>query len=573
MYGSSNFKNANEHDRHFAILDYCERAIRGQLPDLDDVQTDGPFLRDAMFNQGRKTQYLIARAAAKTTAEFYKTVNAADSMRVVRIDPESKQAKRLKEFKCDACGRKEKNCAFAIDLCGKNNDPKFWCKEVEHLDDEFTEFVDEYNDRFKCDMQDADKHKKLYDFDVGRFYVGNTCMRKAVLQFICSTFVQDVMYSMYHRFLGASKIELEKPELLWCGEEEVDKLQTFISEIEMCIADEKRPIPDLCVDESFWRLVDKRRDACASYDACEVDILLKKRSKESLHENKLDEEKEAKDTDVESQDEDEEDDPPIPRFPSDCDDAEEEGGYDKHAGCNLVESDEDGEDEVQVAGSSRMHARKNRSIVIEESDASDDESGEEEDGDDEQGSSSKKKRGKQPIRRVSHSKTYPTSRIQVRRSSRKRSSPDYLVNQGKKKTRKKTPSPVLEEEGEEEDDVEDEEEEEEDEGEEVQCDHPLPSLPSLPSLPPLQGFSGSSAETQLVAAPRLPPPSARSIATSMRIPSADGAPGPLGSRNAALLGLMDVQALLTREARHADASKLTRAILTFQELLEISSRA
>ena len=59
----------------------------------------------------------------------------------------------------------------------------------------------------------------------------------------------------------------------------------------------------------------------------------------------------------------------------------------------------------------------------------------------------------------------------------------------------------------------------------------------------------------------------------MRIPSADGAPGPLGSRNAALLGLMDVQALLTREARHADASKLTRAILTFQELLEISSRA
>ena len=58
----------------------------------------------------------------------------------------------------------------------------------------------------------------------------------------------------------------------------------------------------------------------------------------------------------------------------------------------------------------------------------------------------------------------------------------------------------------------------------------------------------------------------------MRIPNADGTPGPLGSRNASLLGLMDVQALLTREGRHADAAKLTRAILTFQELLEVASR-
>ena len=64
-----------------------------------------------------------------------------------------------------------------------------------------------------------------------------------------------------------------------------------------------------------------------------------------------------------------------------------------------------------------------------------------------------------------------------------------------------------------------------------------------------------------------PQPRAARIAAGLHIPGSDDTPGPLGSRRAALLDLMEVQRELTREQRDELATKLTRAIMTYQELV------
>ena len=86
----SNPENASSETRASAVLDFCERCVRDELPDLDDEETDGPFMCSCMEKLGKDMRYLTARASAQTTNAFYNALRAADSMRIVPIDPESK---------------------------------------------------------------------------------------------------------------------------------------------------------------------------------------------------------------------------------------------------------------------------------------------------------------------------------------------------------------------------------------------------------------------------------------------------------------------------------------------------
>lgn len=602
MSGSSQYSNLSEKDRIHAILDFCERNRRSQLPhDLDDPSTDGPVLKEAMLKLGRTNKYLISRAAANTTPEFSKMINCADSMRLVSIDPASKDGKRLKEFKCDACGRKEQRCAWALDIAGKDNDIDFWCHEIDAFQDEFDLYLEEYEKRF------AEKPKGILNCDVGRFYIGKTCMRKAILQFMCATMVQDLLYNMHHRMLSTSESDLQKPELLWVDDSSVEKLKKFMQDIELCIVDERRPIPELCIDNSFWNLIEKQRQLESEYKNTSIYDMMRNLSRKSLehYKNKVD--IHGKDTDVESgdddqggfcdgsdyqdddddvedevqyqksedeEDEDDKSDPPVHSpLQSSVDSGYDDEGEEKdgqYADHGLVKHKKDGKNKMPVAGSSNnhncesdgwwrqgdaVHVRRKRTITIQ----SDDE--EEKDVDKHQANKRKTSVGKRTCK--THA-SLPTEFL--RRSSRSKKQTEFLISQdvrtraleeeeNEKREHECENRVVLQDKVSHQDDGSDSSED----GVEVQVDqaHDSTTINTQPPLAPAQKSS---------------PVRAFSIARTMRIPNADGSDRLLGSRKSTLLDLMDVQRIFTMEERHDEAAKVSRAILTFQELLQIASR-
>ena len=597
MSGSSQYSNLSEKDRIHAILDFCERNRRSQLPhDLDDTSTDGPVLKEAMLKLGRTNKYLMSRAAANTTPEFRKMINCADSMRLVSIDPASKDGKRLKEFKCDACGRKEQRCAWALDIAGKNNDIDFWCHEVDAFQDEFDLYLKEYEKRF------TDKSNGILECDVGRFYVGKTCMRKAILQFMCSTMVQDLLYNMHHKMLSSSESDLQKPELLWVDELAVDNLKDSMQEIQLCIADERRPIPFLCIDNSFWNIIEKHRKMEHERTGADIYEIMRNLSSNSLeyYKNKI--YTHGKDTDVESEDddhcgfcdgsdyqeddveddvedepdyqqsedEDDKSDPPVhspAQSPVDSGyDDEHEDKRSQYADRSLVQHKKHGKNKMPVAGSSNdhyltgaAHGRKKRTITVE----SDDE--EEDDVDKHQACKRKAAVGKGPC------KTHASIPSEfLRRSSRSKKQTEFLITQDvrartleeeeeEKESRESENRVMLQDQVANQDDGSNNSEDEM----EVQVDKPRDDSSILHTQP---------TQSPLAPAQKSLPVRAVTIARSMRIPNADGSDRLLGSRKSTLLDLMDVQRIFTMEERHDEAAKVSRAILTFQELLQIASR-
>ena len=582
MASSGRALNACKFDRFHAVLDYCERVVRDQLPhDMQDPETDGPFMDSCVANFGSKLHYLQARAAAATTPSFQRMILSADSMRVVRIHKGSKEFKRLEHFCCDACKRKEKNCTFAIDVAGSGQqDTRVYFNHVDRIPDHFKTFYADYQARFDAYAEG------MAVCDYGRFYVGKTCLRKAKLQFIFSTMIQEMLYVMQIKKaeLGDDpEGVLQTAELLWVNEEVVQSLMSRMEDLELCVADEKRPLEDLEIDDNFWEMIDIGREEEAELQKEEVWKVLKGRSAHTMR--RFEDEASAKGVDTEVESDDDQLASLSPASSSHAssspasssvhphDDKEQPDDEKEGRDGDLVDDEEKGEDDVEV-GLSRVSRKRNRAVVIEDEDEDDDGGGGGgKGGDSQQGGGGRSGRGGRGGRGGggrngggggggSHCQTR-------RRSSRHRKQTRFYAREeeeeldeeeGGGEREQNECEPEHEPERENVDDkVEEEEEEEEEEREEEGERVP-------------QAMQKREARSLLRPHPLAAAPTAASIATSLRIRNACDDGVRLGSRKRALLDLIDVQRALVQDDMMDHAAKLSRAILTMQELLDLQSK-
>ena len=520
--------NASRETRAQAILDCCERVARGIDTNYSDkADSDAVFIDACVQRLFSKLRYLAPRAAAGWRKQFGDALDQAHSMRVEHVEVPYKEGVRARKMRCMACGRFEKNCTNRLDIAGPFVGGE-WCGPTQGLADAYEGFKDSYGSVYEENfLEECVECDQLPPQDLGSYMVGETCLRKAQLYFQVRTLLSESVYDAA-RQCEAVELQfgsLDKRELYTCDAEAVQDFLNRLDQLELAVADERRPTPALETDPTYWDIIDAAREGASGGDENTEIRLLRERAYETMG---LEEESQYQDEEASR--------------PHRQDDAE-------YAEEDLYRRGDREDDEDECVGGPRNEGRKlpaakpKRRCVVDDSDeesfhGSDDEaslggsySDEEEEDED------------HPVCARANAKSAKggggkkaAAREGMRRSRRQRgkragsSSEEEAAAPPPKRARAAAPAAAE------------------------------ASAPS--SAAPASAPSGGGRCAASRPGPRSAPENASSLASAQRIPGER-----LPARRAALLGLMGLQAKLMREGRDAEAAICTAAIFNYQDLL------
>lgn len=274
-------------DRAYHVLKLCEYAARGLVPDLEDVEDSSmPLLHGCFDALASKLQYLMPRASAQWKPEFEAALSGSHSMRIERIDCDRKTALSGAVGKCMACGRSEHNCRYAIDLAGSMQ-PTEWLKGPTHVSGQYSAFKRHYDAVLQPGFASSwTREMKMPDLDKGCFVVGQTCLRKAKLRYLLQTMLLEACYTCerdLEELSGeGSSDDLSSDTLYTLSNEKCADFVKNQDALELAIADEKRYVPDVPVDNEFWDIIDECRNAASGGDEKSFNVLIRKRAMETL---------------------------------------------------------------------------------------------------------------------------------------------------------------------------------------------------------------------------------------------------------------------------------------------------
>jgi len=507
--------NMNSKTRHQAVLHYLEAVVRDQVPDADDPSSDYATLHDCVKSFSGDLGVLRMQASALWRPEFGKALDSAHSMRCVPIHC-NKDPKRQEYHVCDACGRKERMCRFAIDLAGGQHTPKEWCGDPAKIPKLWCAFVDNYTAEKESDTVP----NELRSSDLGRFYIGMTCLRKAKLHFLISTMLAETMYNFWATLCTFDDAEYDDGMKSVVNEDSVKELMKRKEKLELCVANEKREdLPPIMIDSRFWELIDDARSGCPK-------SAIKERAGNTLGVEECEEWDDDDDGFIDDEEEEEE-----MLEDSDVEEVEmpqKASGGKKKRRCVVVDDEEE-----FVA----LPPQKRRSQ--------------------ERGESSTAVRKSGRVRGLAAGVSVPNSSTEEEAApteagddedDEEAAAAEAAAEEAAPPPPPPPPPPRQEE----------EEEGGDNDDEEVRvCD--------LPNMRRVRPNSQPSARNE--------PRSAVRCATAMRIPPRDGTPAALPARRQVLLNLLRLSHTLTVEQRDGDASIVDAAVVTMRELIEIADRA
>jgi|SaaInlV_125m_DNA_1040241.scaffolds.fasta_scaffold00429_19 hypothetical protein len=267
-------------DKAADILLLAELAGRGIKWD-DDVRNGIPSdqVSHSWDSYASKIRYLMSRSAADWKPEFQRVLNSSHSMRVTKVSMQRKNVMRGGHGVCMACGRKENNCNVSIDFAG-NFDGTDFVSGVQDLTPGYIKFMKDYDQVFsKSFLKCPERQFSLADEDKGTYIVGETCLRKAKIMFSLQTMMLERSYDAEH------EIRMAKHKLgvgYTVDEKSIDAFIKQMDTLELAIADEKRVIPPIPNDHSYWDILDEGRSIASNADADESDRLAYERAKREL---------------------------------------------------------------------------------------------------------------------------------------------------------------------------------------------------------------------------------------------------------------------------------------------------
>lgn len=280
-------------ERAGEVLRVAELAARNLILDLDDA--DDPNV-DGVVNAydsfTAKVRYLRERAAAGWTLQFQRVLDTSHSMRIETLPAVAdKDQRRCRLGRCMACGRNEQNCRYVIDLAGceecDDYDSEEWAKQsISNVTESYSKFADAYEESISDQaVKKALRKKSLVASDKGAFVVGATCLRKAKLRFAISNLMLELCYDAEREMESlteAGQTAFRADTFYTLSEERAEELVARQDTINLAVADEKRKLPDLAMDLSFWSMIDKVRRNASGGDEHTLNALLRSRAVDHL---------------------------------------------------------------------------------------------------------------------------------------------------------------------------------------------------------------------------------------------------------------------------------------------------
>ena len=525
-------------DRSKAILEFCEMVVRGITKERcasDPYRWNTVVKCTEKLLENLKYLRLAARAAWDNNGtNFSGALSSAHSMRIVEVDKDAKRSKRQVSRKCDVCGRTEQWCGMAFDLGGGACFDQDSFLDVTPAATNWNKFINGYcDDCSESDVDDAGdadhpQSGKLHRSDLGRFYVGKTCLRKAKVSFVASMFLLETLYEAWavvqnerdlHGELDPGTVYTSRECRKHLVEEHVAKTKNIMVAVG---SESKWDVPDVPYDETFWVVVDAHRRRSAR-DAKALDDMLRRRVKETLRNAPSGTASASANMGAQTQ----------------VEDVSSEEDFDDHRSVGIedfiVDDDEDiseneelwEEDEMPRLSQGRRASAspRKRMRVVDDDDSDDSDDG-----------------GKQP---PSSPACGPRTRGAERRAkagvssqpSKARPPPPQPPRGAKGKSKRRGEKELV---------LVEPEKEGFDDGDSVDGD--------------------DVNEKRLAIAP--PIKSAVAVARAMRRPTADGAPPSLANRREVLANMKRLATRLMNESRYEDLALLQPGIITLHELIE-----
>lgn len=274
-------------DRAYQIIKLCELAARGLIPDLDDSDDSSIALLQGSYQKlTSKVTYLLARSSAQWKPAFEKVLDASHSIRIQKIDAGKKEARRDFIGTCMACGKKEKNCRYSIDLAGSLNS-KAWLQDPLNVHQEYRKFKEEYEAVYEDTFVETNTREgQLPAIDKGCYILGETCLRKAKLRYALQTLLLETSYTAerdIEELTKGSDTDLRRDTIYVAFKERCQELVNTQDTIELAIADEKRPAPDVACDDEFWDILDECRNIVSGGNEGVFNDLIRQRAYDAMH--------------------------------------------------------------------------------------------------------------------------------------------------------------------------------------------------------------------------------------------------------------------------------------------------
>ena len=277
-------RNAEPETVALSVLDCCERAVRGISPDYADKKDeDAQFMKRSIESIKSRLRVLKRQSAAGWKPEFARMLDQCHSIDVVRCDFEEKEGVRTDKMRCMACGRREHRCRYGLNALGGFDSKAFNYLEVDQLQASWRAFEHEYA-KLGDDYPQGTRCGRLPPVDMGEYTLGDTCLRKAELYFMINTLVMELCYDANQTCHDDLNPKDPFPGAKWyyATEENAKSFMRKLEELELAVADDKRPTPDWGTDHSVWENVEKSRYKAAHDEEDECTEMLRKRAESTL---------------------------------------------------------------------------------------------------------------------------------------------------------------------------------------------------------------------------------------------------------------------------------------------------
>lgn len=275
--------NASAETVSLAVLDACERAARGIATDYTDASnSDAAFMKACVHAHASRLRMLKAQAAAGWRPEFTSMLERCHSIAVDDVDEDEKEGVRVEKEKCMACGRWERRCKKALNCVGPLDFERFNRGDVSELQPAWQKFEQDYDRASNSDRRH--RREQLPSCDFGEFTLGQTCLRKTELFFMCNTLLLENCFEANIAFVLNERARSGPDDFVWyhATPENASLLVERMRNLELAIADDKRPVPSWGVDTELWATLNGEREYAGDNNPKKITALLRERAETTL---------------------------------------------------------------------------------------------------------------------------------------------------------------------------------------------------------------------------------------------------------------------------------------------------
>ncbi len=278
--------NADPRERIQAIIQLTEEICKNSANKIN--ATDAQFCIDAFNRLASELRVLVQMSTTSwTTPGALEILKHVHSIRDARVLVAEKNAYKIAAFHCDVCQVEEKWCTMALDFVGDLNfNLADFMPLREVTIDSLQKTANEYFDTYDNASQTLENTQpgSFANVDFGRFYAGNTCLRKLVIHYQLLNFIPELFYTMRaHVAESADDSVLYENEttVSQLGETLINNTLKKLEQLRAAVGSATPPLLRIYTDAALWVLLDQCR-VSAAHTSEEMFVKLKKHKQKTL---------------------------------------------------------------------------------------------------------------------------------------------------------------------------------------------------------------------------------------------------------------------------------------------------